>query len=130
MFLARFPSRSRKERVLSDVNICNLLFQPRLVFLLPKKGKDSRTSHMWVAVKDSNWLGKASWEVPVARVISGMEHLDQVHEVGDMAPWGKGPDTGKIVHDKTFATDFPGKYLKASYPGIDYWKRCSLLPTQ
>ena len=88
-------------------------------------GNDSRTCHMWVAVADSEWLGKAVWETPVARVISGMDVMDQVEKVGDMQPWGNGPDGSRITNDPTFYSDFPGDYLRNNYPGIDYWEGCS-----
>jgi hypothetical protein len=34
-------------------------------------GKDSRTSHLWIARRDTQHLGKAPWETPVAEVFAG-----------------------------------------------------------
>lgn len=35
-------------------------------------GKDSRTSHLWIVRRDTQHLGKAAWETPVAEVIEGV----------------------------------------------------------
>lgn len=46
---------------------------------------------------DSDWLGKAPWEVPLGRVIDGMDVLDALYDkYGDIAPFEKGPDQGRI----------------------------------
>ena len=92
------------------------------------RGKDSRTSHMWVLRRDSAHLGKASWETPFAEVVAGLDELLQITEVGDMAPWGDGPSTSRIDADPTFheAASFPGEYLRQHYPAIDYWTSCAL----
>jgi hypothetical protein len=46
---------------------------------------------------DSDWLGKAQWEVPLGRVIDGMDVIDTLYDkYGDIAPFEKGPDQGRI----------------------------------
>eukprot|EP00039_Didymoeca_costata_P025265 m.12740 g.12740 ORF g.12740 m.12740 type:complete len:351 (+) comp4730_c0_seq1:100-1152(+) len=87
-------------------------------------GKDSRTCHMFICVKKTGSLGKRLWETPVARVVEGMDIVDTFHPVGDMQPWGNGPDSGKIFRDKTFRSSFPGEYLTKNYPNIDYFLGC------
>jgi hypothetical protein len=41
---------------------------------------------LFVAVRDSDWLGKAVWETPIAKVINGMQIVDKITKVGDMKP--------------------------------------------
>ena len=48
-------------------------------------------------ITDSDWLGKAPWEVPFGRVIDGMDVIDALYGgYGDITPFGKGPDQQKI----------------------------------
>ena len=61
-----------------------------IVASAPGSGPDSRTCQLWVARADSDWLGKAAWETPVARIATGMAVIDNLHEVGDLEPWGRG----------------------------------------
>jgi hypothetical protein len=58
-----------------------------------------------------------------------MEHLMEIYEVGDMSPWGHGPEIGKVNADPTFQRmeSFPGAYLKEYYPQIDYFKSCEVV---
>jgi peptidyl-prolyl cis-trans isomerase A (cyclophilin A) len=99
-------------------------------------GKDSRGSHMWIVRKTlaevHPSLGSAVWDVPVAQVVNEAALkaggvIDQLSIVGDMAPWGNGPDTGRIMQDPTFSTDFPGAYLRKGYPTIDWFKSCRVV---
>ena len=46
--------------------------------------------------------------------------LEHAHTYGDMPPWGKGPDPGRIE------SDADGSYLKG-FPQLDYIKGCKLL---
>ena len=63
----------------------------------------------------------------MAQVTSDLSVLDKLEQVGDMAPWGNGPDSGKIFNDPTLETDFPGEYLTKHYPKIDFWKSCKVV---
>lgn len=94
-------------------------------------GPDSRTCHMWIARKTfaevSPMLGKSSWDTSVAQIVSGLSVLDELEQVGDMAPWGDGPETGKIENDPAFETSFPGTYIKQHYPKIDYFNWCRIV---
>ena len=90
-------------------------------------GKNSRSSHLWVARADFfGGLGKNPWDTPVARIVNadGIESVSKIAQVGDMKPWGKGPDTARMVADPTFHTDFPGNYLRTNYPNVDWFKGC------
>lgn len=39
-------------------------------------GSDSRTTQLFVSLRDSKYLGKANWETPVAQVVEGMDVVD------------------------------------------------------
>eukprot|EP01063_Lacrimia_lanifica_P013497 TRINITY_DN20141_c0_g1_i1.p1 TRINITY_DN20141_c0_g1~~TRINITY_DN20141_c0_g1_i1.p1 ORF type:complete len:291 (+),score=88.78 TRINITY_DN20141_c0_g1_i1:101-973(+) len=56
----------------------------------------------------------------------GPDFLDTVPQVGDMKPWGDGPDTGKMMADPTFSDPgtFPGTYLTEGYPKVGWFKWC------
>jgi len=94
-------------------------------------GANSRTHHMWVARETFSRihpsLGQAVWEVPFAEMISGLDVLDRIHGVGDMKPWGDGPDTGRMLSDPTFETEFPGEYLRRNFPAVDWFLGCTHL---
>ena len=94
-------------------------------------GPDTRTYHMWLARKNfaavHPSLGKNSWDTPVARVTSGLSVLDRIEQVGDMAPWGHGPESGKIWADSTVESSFPGEYLKKKFPRIDFFNFCNVI---
>ena len=55
-----------------------------------------------------------------------MDAVDRIHEVGDMEPWGRGPNAEEVARDPTFETAFPGDYLRRSFPSIDFFTSCSL----
>jgi cyclophilin family peptidyl-prolyl cis-trans isomerase len=66
-------------------------------------GKDSRTTQLWIALNPgepgfaSGGLGQQPWETPIGEVIEGTKTIDALYKgYGDMPPWGKGPDPGKI----------------------------------
>lgn len=39
-------------------------------------GTDSRTTQLFVSLRDSKYLGKANWETPIAQVVEGMDVVD------------------------------------------------------
>ena len=39
-------------------------------------GTDSRTTQLFVTLRDSKFLGKANWETPIAQVVEGMDVVD------------------------------------------------------
>ena len=91
-------------------------------------GQDSRASDLFINRADSEHLGSASWETPVAEIVGNLDVVDQIEEVGDMAPWGSGPDIGQIQQDPTFTPEsFPGDYLKENFPKVDFFKSCALV---
>lgn len=99
-------------------------------------GTNSRSVQMWIARRTfldmHHELGTSVWDVPVAQVVNAAALktggvIDRISVVGDMKPWGQGPDTGKMVGDPLFETDFPGQYLRERFPDIDYFKSCAIV---
>ena len=84
-------------------------------------GPDSRDSSLFIANADSDWLGKAEWEVPLGRVIEGMEVIDALNdEYGEIHPFNKdGIAQGKIWDDVD--------YLKREFPNIDSIMDCAII---
>lgn len=39
-------------------------------------GSDSRTTQLFVTLRDSKYLGKAKWETPIAQIVEGMDVVD------------------------------------------------------
>jgi cyclophilin family peptidyl-prolyl cis-trans isomerase len=39
-------------------------------------GADSRTTQLFVSLRDSKYLGKAAWETPVGQIVEGMDVVD------------------------------------------------------
>lgn len=84
-------------------------------------GKNSRTSHLFVAYKRTSSLGTQLWETPIGVVIQGMENLEKLnHEYGDMPPWGNGPEQHKI-HSLGKA------YIEDNFPHLDKFLTCRVI---
>jgi len=84
-------------------------------------GPNSRSSHLFVTLgRDVGSLGTELWETPF-----GYVEEDSMQKVvskwytkyGDMAPWGKGPDPGKISSQGN-------AYLNKNFPNLDFWQSC------
>lgn len=86
-------------------------------------GENSRATHMFITLGDNlDSLGTMPWETPFGYVTpESMEKTVSrfTTEYGDIAPWGKGPDPGRIE-----AAD-GADYLKKNFPRLDYILSCS-----
>jgi len=85
-------------------------------------GPNTRDSQLFIALADSTWLGKAPWEVPLGRVIEGMDKvLDSLFSgYGEISPFNKeGVDQGKIWEDDG--------YLRRGFPKLDYFTDCAII---
>jgi cyclophilin family peptidyl-prolyl cis-trans isomerase len=84
-------------------------------------GKDSRSSHLFVAYGKNPGLGTQLWETPIGTVIRGMETLKTLnHEYGDMPPWGKGP----VQHDINTGGN---EYIEKEFPHLDKFLMCHVI---
>uniref|UniRef100_I2CPH7 Peptidyl-prolyl cis-trans isomerase n=2 Tax=Nannochloropsis gaditana TaxID=72520 RepID=I2CPH7_NANGC len=85
-------------------------------------GPNTRDTQLFIALADSSWLGKSPWEVPVGRVIEGMDVIDALYAgYGEISPFNKeGVEQYKIWADED--------YLRRDFPKLDYMKDCAIIP--
>lgn len=86
-------------------------------------GPNTRDTQLFIALADSTWLGKAPWEVPLGRVIEGMDEvIDALYAgYGEISPFNKeGVDQGEIWEDDD--------YLSREFPKLDYFTDCAIIP--
>ena len=84
-------------------------------------GPNTRSTQMFIAFEDLDFLGKEPWETPFGQVVEGQDTLDALYKgYGDISPFGNGPDQQKI-HARGNA------YLRAEFPSLDYIISCTVL---
>jgi len=60
-------------------------------------GRNTRSSQLFIAFEDLDFLGKEPWETPFGKIIEGYDTLDKFYKgYGDMPPFGHGPDQQKL----------------------------------
>jgi peptidyl-prolyl cis-trans isomerase A (cyclophilin A) len=83
-------------------------------------GPDTRTTQLFINFGDNSQLDSMGFS-PFAKVVSGMEVVDSIHDgYGEGAPRGMGPDQGRVQTQGN-------AYLKADFPKLDYIKSASIL---
>jgi cyclophilin family peptidyl-prolyl cis-trans isomerase len=85
-------------------------------------GENSRATHMFITLGENvESLGTMPWETPFGYVTpESMEKTVSrfTTSYGDIAPWGKGPDPGRI------GSADGAEYLKQNFPQLDYIVSC------
>lgn len=85
-----------------------------------KEGPRSRTTQVFINLKDNSAvLDKADF-APFGKVVSGMEVVESLYSYGDMAPRGSGPDP-KLIETQG------DTYLETRFPRLDVIKRAKLM---
>lgn len=89
-------------------------------------GKNSRSTQIFIAFEDLEWLGvqsdgSQSWETPFGEVVEGFEVLNALYKgYGDIAPFNKkGPDQQKIHN-------LGNSYIRETFPKIDFVESCTI----
>eukprot|EP00928_Gymnodinium_smaydae_P023068 TRINITY_DN19182_c0_g1_i1.p1 TRINITY_DN19182_c0_g1~~TRINITY_DN19182_c0_g1_i1.p1 ORF type:complete len:477 (+),score=47.38 TRINITY_DN19182_c0_g1_i1:64-1431(+) len=84
-------------------------------------GSNSRTTQLFVAMGDSG-LGEALHEVPLGRVVQGMESVDRWYPgYGELQVFGgRAPDQGRLEREGL-------SYTKREYPDLDYITSCRIV---
>lgn len=86
-------------------------------------GPNSRSTQIFIAYSDSDFLGKEPWETPFARVTqnpANLAVLDAIHKLGDIKPFGDGPDQQELYR-------LGNGYIRKEFPQIDFVQSCSIL---
>ena len=83
-------------------------------------GPNTRTTQLFINFGDNTRLDGQGF-APFGKVIEGMEVVDRINdEYGDGAPYGRGPDQGRIQMEGN-------AYLKKNFPNLDYIKSATIL---
>lgn len=84
-------------------------------------GPNTRTTQVFINYNDNANLDGQGFS-PFGQVVSGMEVVKALHAgYGDGAPFGRGPDQGRIQREGN-------AYLKRDFPNLDYVKTARLEP--
>jgi len=83
-------------------------------------GPNTRTTQMFVNLVDNSRLDSKGFS-PFAKVAEGMDVVDKLNgEYGDGAPYGRGPDQGRIQNEGN-------AFLKKDFPNLDYIKSATIV---
>ena len=84
-------------------------------------GPNTRTTQLFINFGDNTSLDGQGFS-PFGKVIEGMDVVDKINsEYGDGAPYGRGPDQGRIQNEGN-------AYLKKDFPNLDYIKSATIVP--
>jgi peptidyl-prolyl cis-trans isomerase A (cyclophilin A) len=84
-------------------------------------GPNTRTTEVFINLADNKVLDDQGF-VPFGRIVEGMDVPDKLYSgYGELAPEGKGPDSGRIEEEAN-------EYLVPRFPKLDYIKRARFLP--
>ena len=87
-------------------------------------GPNTRSTQLFIAFEDLDFLGKEPWETPFGAVVEGQATLDALYkEYGDIPPFGHGPDQQKI-HNRG------NDYVRADFPHTDFLLSCREVVTE
>jgi peptidyl-prolyl cis-trans isomerase A (cyclophilin A) len=83
-------------------------------------GPNTRTTQLFISFADNRPLDRQGF-APFAKVVSGMEVVDQLHAgYGEGAPSGKGPSQGRMQSEGN-------AYLKKDFAQLDYVKTARIV---
>ena len=84
-------------------------------------GPNTRSTQIFIAFEDLDFLGKSPWETPFGEVVEGQATLDALYkEYGDIPPFGKGPDQQKLLNRGN-------EYIRQNFPKIDFMESCKVV---
>jgi len=86
-------------------------------------GPNTRTTQLFINFGDNANLDGQGF-APFGKVIEGMDVVDKINgEYGEGAPYGRGPDQGRIQMEGN-------AYLKKDFPDLDYIKSATILSVE
>lgn len=84
-------------------------------------GPNTRSTQIFIAFEELDFLGKSPWETPFAEVVEGQAALDGFYkQYGDIPPFGKGPDQQKLLNRGN-------SYIRDNFPKIDFIESCRVV---
>ena len=84
-------------------------------------GPNTRSTQIFIAFEDLDFLGKEPWEVPFGMVVEGEDVLNALYKgYGDIPPFGKGPDQ-RMIHSQG------NQYVRENFPFTDFIKFCKMI---
>lgn len=85
-----------------------------------QSGPNTRATEMFINLADNKVLDEQAF-VPFAHIVSGLEVADKLYSgYGELAPEGKGPDSGRIEGEAN-------EYLVPRFPKLDYIKHAKVV---
>lgn len=86
------------------------------------RGPGTRTTQLFINYADRNAGLDGQGFAPFAEIVEGMDVVDKLYNgYGDGAPYGSGPDQGRIQKEGN-------EYLKKDFPKLDFIKTARVLP--
>lgn len=83
-------------------------------------GANSRSTQLFIAFEDLDYLGYAPWETAFGKVVEGQNALDMLYrDYGDIPPFGNGPDQHEIHR-------LGNKYIYDNFPHTDFLLSCGI----
>ena len=102
ILMAKYRSQTIKDDPVAATNA-------RGSIVFATSGKDSRTTQLFINLKDNAFLDKSGFS-PIGKIVSGMDIVDQLYQgYGEGAPSGKGPSQAMLqLKGNTYLNDkFP-----------------------
>ena len=85
-----------------------------------KEGPNTRSTQLFINLKDNGRLLDKTGFAPIGRITSGMDVVESLYKFyGEMAPRGQGPDATKILTEGN-------AYLDGKFPRLDYIKKATI----
>ena len=125
-FVAQFgiPADASAGRLWSQANIPDdpvKLSNTKGALAYAMSGPGTRTTQVFVNLRDNSKALDKSGFAPFAKVVSGMDVVESLYAYGELAPRGGGPDVKRIETGGL-------AYLQAKFPRIDTIKKATILP--
>ena len=86
-------------------------------------GPNTRSTQLFIAYNDLDFLGKEPWETAFGHIVSGQEVVDSFYQgYEDIPPFGNGPDQSLIY-------DNGNDYIRNNFPLTDFINKCFVTET-
>lgn len=85
-------------------------------------GPNTRSTQIFIAFDDLDFLGNEPWETPFGRIVEGFDVIDSLYTgYGDIKGFNEnGPDQQMVYQEGN-------KYLRENFPELDYIESCEFV---